>query len=88
VRSFVRLMAAARYGSNFCMTPSNGEGLQLAKGPDPLLFFTANQASWRGIAAPQKTGMMCQHGVDLFIHGARTAERRNAVLERKLAKCG
>jgi N-methylhydantoinase A len=59
--------------------PSNG-GLQLAKVPTT----TANQA--RGvIAALEKTGKSAQ-GVDLFIHG--TTATTNAVLERKLAKCG
>ncbi|MEH2492691.1 hydantoinase/oxoprolinase family protein [Bradyrhizobium sp. AZCC 2230] len=59
--------------------PSNG-GLQLAKVPTT----TANQAHGV-IAALEKTGMSA-HGVDLFIHG--TTATTNAVLERKLAKCG
>src|SRR4030088_1556584 len=59
--------------------PSNG-GLRLAKVPTT----TANQAHGV-IAALAKTGMSA-HGVDLFIHG--TTATTNAVLERKLAKCG
>jgi N-methylhydantoinase A len=59
--------------------PSNGE-LQLAKVPTT----TANQAHGV-IAALEKTGKSAQ-GVDLFIHG--TTATTNAVLERKLAKCG
>lgn len=59
--------------------PSDG-GLQLAKVPTT----TANQAHGV-IAALEKTGMSA-HGVDLFIHG--TTATTNAVLERKLAKCG
>jgi N-methylhydantoinase A len=59
--------------------PSNG-GLQFAKVPTT----TANQA--HGVlAALEKTGKSAQ-GVDLFIHG--TTATTNAVLERKLAKCG
>jgi N-methylhydantoinase A len=59
--------------------PSNG-GLQFAKVPTT----TANQA--HGVlAALEKTGKSA-HGVDLFIHG--TTATTNAVLERKLAKCG
>ncbi len=59
--------------------PSNGS-LQLAKVPTT----TANQAHGV-IAALEKTGRGAQ-GVDLFIHG--TTATTNAVLERKLAKCG
>jgi N-methylhydantoinase A len=59
--------------------PSNG-GLQLAKVPTT----SANQA-YGVIAALEKTGKSAQ-GVDLFIHG--TTATTNAVLERKLAKCG
>jgi N-methylhydantoinase A len=59
--------------------PSNGS-LQLAKVPTT----TANQAHGV-IAALEKTGKSAQ-GVDLFIHG--TTATTNAVLERKLAKCG
>ncbi len=59
--------------------PSKG-GLQFAKVPTT----TANQA--HGVlAALEKTGKSAQ-GVDLFIHG--TTATTNAVLERKLAKCG
>jgi N-methylhydantoinase A len=59
--------------------PSGG-GLQFAKVPTT----TANQA--HGVlAALEKTGKSAQ-GVDLFIHG--TTATTNAVLERKLAKCG
>src|SRR5258708_18184415 len=59
--------------------PSSG-GLQFAKVPTT----TANQA--HGVlAALEKTGKSAQ-GVDLFIHG--TTATTNAVLERKLAKCG
>jgi N-methylhydantoinase A len=59
--------------------PSSGS-LQLAKVPTT----TANQAHGV-IAALEKTGRNAQ-GVDLFIHG--TTATTNAVLERKLAKCG
>jgi N-methylhydantoinase A len=59
--------------------PSNG-GLQLAKVPTT----TANQADGV-IAALEQTGKSAQ-GVDLFIHG--TTATTNALLERKLAKCG
>jgi N-methylhydantoinase A len=59
--------------------PSNG-GLQLAKVPTT----TANQAHGV-IAALEQTGKSAQ-GVDLFIHG--TTATTNALLERKLAKCG
>jgi N-methylhydantoinase A len=59
--------------------PSSG-GLQLAKVPTT----TANQAHGV-IAALEKTGKGAQ-GVDLFIHG--TTATTNALLERKLAKCG
>src|SRR5260370_8952995 len=59
--------------------PSNG-GLQLAKVPTT----PANQA--HGVlTALEKTGKGAQ-GIDLFIHG--TTATTNAVLERKLAKCG
>lgn len=59
--------------------PSNGR-LHLAKVPTT----TANQADGV-IAALEKTGQSA-HGVDLFIHG--TTATTNAVLERKLARCG
>jgi N-methylhydantoinase A len=59
--------------------PSNG-GLRLAKVPTT----TANQAHGV-IAALEQTGKSAQ-GVDLFIHG--TTATTNALLERKLAKCG
>jgi N-methylhydantoinase A len=59
--------------------PSNG-GLQFSKVPTT----TANQAHGV-IAALEKTGRSAQ-GVDLFIHG--TTATTNAVLERKLARCG
>lgn len=59
--------------------PANG-GLQLAKVPTT----TANQA--HGVlAAFEKTGRSAD-GIDLFIHG--TTATTNALLERKLAKCG
>jgi N-methylhydantoinase A len=58
---------------------SNG-GLQFSKVPTT----TANQAHGV-IAALEKTGRSAQ-GVDLFIHG--TTATTNAVLERKLARCG
>ncbi len=57
-----------------------GVGLKLAKVPTT----TANQA--HGVlAALEKTGKSAD-GIDLFIHG--TTATTNAVLERKLAKCG
>lgn len=59
--------------------PDNG-GLKLAKVPTT----TANQA--HGVlAALEQTGASAQ-GIDLFIHG--TTATTNALLERKLAKCG
>ncbi|MCX7306550.1 MAG: hydantoinase/oxoprolinase family protein [Afipia sp.] len=59
--------------------PANG-GLQFAKVPTT----TANQA--HGVlAALEKTGKNAS-GIDLFIHG--TTATTNALLERKLAKCG
>lgn len=59
--------------------PANG-GLKLAKVPTT----TANQA--HGVlAALEKTGKSA-NGIDLFIHG--TTATTNALLERKLAKCG
>src|SRR5689334_16517825 len=57
-----------------------GGGLKLAKVPTT----TANQA--HGVlAALEKTGKSA-NGIDLFIHG--TTATTNALLERKLAKCG
>ena len=59
--------------------PANG-GLRLAKVPTT----TANQA--HGVlAALEQTGKNA-NGIDLFIHG--TTATTNALLERKLAKCG
>lgn len=58
----------------------SGSGLKFAKVPTT----TANQA--HGVlAALEKTGQSAD-GIDLFIHG--TTATTNAVLERKLAKCG
>jgi N-methylhydantoinase A len=59
--------------------PDNG-GLKLAKVPTTM----ANQA--HGVlAALEQTGKGA-HGIDLFIHG--TTATTNALLERKLARCG